>query len=182
MTDADKIHKAKKQGNKIFLVKPKLVDGDNSTPYGYETTKRLFDEWSKECEVQRVRADKFGHEYSVPQLESFLKWSEAKRMRSAPQTAGFITGIDTESKEEEDKRAKRQERFEADRKRELAKKRGREGEEEMEEEVRRKKSEKRAFGAFALNNLLQRQPNPSFRSAAAPPPFCFLSLNVRCSF
>ena len=65
-----------------------------------------------------------------------MKWSEAKRLRSNP-SQGFITGIDTESKEEDEKRKRRQERFERDAKRERNRKRGRDAdadEEEGEEE------------------------------------------------
>ncbi|GMH70819.1 hypothetical protein TrRE_jg4349, partial [Triparma retinervis] len=134
MRPTDEITPTREISRGVFIVKPK-VEGKAQT-FGYDVTKALMKEWGEECERQRKRAEKFGNEYTTPSLESFMKWSEAKRLRSNP-SQGFITGIDTESKEEDEKRKRRQERFERDAKRERNRKRGRDAdadEEEGEEE------------------------------------------------
>ena len=94
-----------------------------------EMNDALLEEWGVECQKIRKRAEKFGHEYKLPGVETFLKWSEAKRLRSNP-TPGFITGMDIHTDEEEKKKKDRAARFEADRKKHA--KRGRE-EGEMDE-------------------------------------------------
>ena len=158
MRSTDEISPTRDISRGVFIVKPK-VEGKAHT-FGYDVTKALMKEWGEECERQRKRAEKFGNDYTTPNLESFMKWSEAKRLRSNP-AQGFITGIDTESKEEDEKRKKRQERFERDAKRERNRKRGRdadadedegeEGEEMKDVEKKDKATEKQTKNREPLN-------------------------------
>ncbi|GMH62372.1 hypothetical protein TrLO_g6543 [Triparma laevis f. longispina] len=132
LSELDVIEDARDSDKGVYIVKSKVVEAGNSSIMK-DKSKELMVEWGKECERQKARAEKFGNEYKTPDLESFAKWSEAKMMKSNP-SKGFITGIDTESKEEEDKRKSRAERFERDRKREAARKRGRDPDDDEEEE------------------------------------------------
>ena len=138
MRESDTVAPTRDIARGVFIVKPKVVTAGST--YGDDVTKALMKEWGEECERQRKRSEKFGQEYTTPSLESFMKWSEAKRLRSNPQQ-GFITGIDTESTEEEEKRKRRQERFEGDAKRERARKRGRDPDDGMEDEEEEAKEE-----------------------------------------
>ncbi|GMH58771.1 hypothetical protein TrST_g5231 [Triparma strigata] len=133
LTELDVIEDVRANDKGVYIVKSKVVEAGGSSIMK-DKSKELMEEWGKECERQKKRAEKFGNEYETPDLESFAKWSEAKMMRSNP-SKGFITGIDTESKEEEDKRNARKERFERDRKREAARKRGRDPDDEEAEET-----------------------------------------------
>jgi len=68
-------------------------------------------EYHLECEKARKRALKFEIDYVQPQPKQFLKWTEAKRRRANPEP-GFITGIDTLSTDELERRKRRRQRFE----------------------------------------------------------------------
>ena len=72
--------------------------------------QKLWAEYVAECNKAKARALKFGTEYTQPSPDAFFKWSEARRLRSNPER-GFITGLDTFSKEEQLKAAKRKQRF-----------------------------------------------------------------------
>lgn len=178
LTEADTFAPARAESAPIFLVKPKVVEGA-AAPFGYEQTKALFEEWSAECERQRARAEKFGHDYAVPALETFLKWSEAKRMRTGPQASGFITGIDTTSAEEEAKKKARHERFERDRKRELAKKRGRDPDDEMADLEEEKEGEEgdaaAADGVLGIDRPLDDRINTRRPPEDLPPHMAYTS-------
>ncbi|CAM9116333.1 unnamed protein product [Chrysoparadoxa australica] len=64
--------------------------------------------FEEECQKQRARSIKFSLDYCPPAIRDFIPWSLAKRLSSHVQLLG---GIDTESKEERDRAAKRAERF-----------------------------------------------------------------------
>ena len=128
----------------VFSVKHKTVAGGEGG-YQADLDAVLLQEWSAEIERMRKRAEKFGSEFKIPGVESFLKWSEAKRLRANPQQ-GFITGIDTESAAEEEKKRLRNERFERDRKREANRKRGRNDDSDVEEEEKPVEKEAGAEG------------------------------------
>ncbi|KAL7532007.1 hypothetical protein ACHAWF_003985 [Thalassiosira exigua] len=74
------------------------------------TDAELLAEYERERAKAKARAAKFGIEYKEPGPDAFLKWSEARRLRANPER-GFVTGIDTFSKEERAKADARKERF-----------------------------------------------------------------------
>ena len=113
-----------------------MGEGD-AEQYG-PTDAELLAEYEKERAKARARAAKFGIEYKEPAPDAFMKWSEARRLRSNPER-GFITGIDTFSNEEKAKADARKERFARDerKRKEIYNPDDRDkgkGEEEMEEE------------------------------------------------
>lgn len=70
----------------------------------------LLRDYEEECRKAQARAKKFGISYTDPSPETFLKWSEARRLRANP-AQGFATGFDLTTEEEEEKRRARKERF-----------------------------------------------------------------------
>lgn len=73
-----------------------------------------MEEYEKECEKRKARADKFGTAYVEPKLEDYLPWTEVKRMRmqaEQPTSKGFATGIDIMDSEELAKQEARKARF-----------------------------------------------------------------------
>lgn len=75
-----------------------------------EETKRLMEEYQKECKKNRARATKFGIPYKEPSPQAFLQWSQARRLRANPEK-GFITGMDITTPEELAKQEARKARF-----------------------------------------------------------------------
>ena len=92
-------------------------DGNNNASGGASvpTDAQLLAEYERERSKARARAEKFGIEYKEPAPDAFLRWSEARRLRANPER-GFITGIDTFSREEKAKADARKERFAKDEK------------------------------------------------------------------
>lgn len=84
-----------------------------------EQDAELWAEYQKECDKAKKRAMKFGIEYKQPAPDAFFKWSEARRLRANPEK-GFITGMDIQSAEEQEKARKRKERFEEEEKKNKA--------------------------------------------------------------
>lgn len=72
--------------------------------------KKLMEEYKKECEIRKSRAEKFGTVYKAPKADAFIPWSKAKRLRENPEK-GFITGLDMMDPEEVAKREARKARF-----------------------------------------------------------------------
>ena len=70
----------------------------------------LMKEYAQEVSKARVRAAKFGIEFKEPAPDAFMRWSEAKRLRSNP-GSGFVTGIDITTEEERQKQQARRDRF-----------------------------------------------------------------------
>jgi hypothetical protein len=70
-----------------------------------------MEEYEKECQKRKARAEKFGTTYTEPKLEDFLPWTEVKRLRDQPSTKGFATGIDLMDSEELAKQETRKSRF-----------------------------------------------------------------------
>ncbi len=70
-----------------------------------------MEDYEKECEKRKARAEKFGTTYVAPKLEDFLPWTEVKRLRDQPSTQGFATGIDLLDSEELAKQQARKARF-----------------------------------------------------------------------
>lgn len=70
----------------------------------------LLRDYEEECRKAQARAKKFGISYTDPSPETFMKWSEARRLRANP-SQGFATGFDLTTAEEEEKRRARRERF-----------------------------------------------------------------------
>ena len=75
-----------------------------------EETKRLMEEYQKECQKNRARAAKFGIPYKEPSPQAFLQWSQARKLRANPEK-GFITGMDITTDEERAKQEARKARF-----------------------------------------------------------------------
>jgi len=74
----------------------------------------IMEEYEKECEKRKARAEKFGTTFVPPKLEDFLPWTEVKRLRDQPKQnaeAGFATGIDLMDSEELAKQEARKARF-----------------------------------------------------------------------
>lgn len=71
---------------------------------------KLMEEYRKECEIRKSRAEKFGTQYKQPARDEFIPWSKAKRLRENPEK-GFITGIDLMDSDEVAKREARKARF-----------------------------------------------------------------------
>jgi hypothetical protein len=77
-----------------------------------------MEDYKKECEKRKARAEKFGTQYVEPKLEDFLPWTEVKRIRDAEKKGdaampkGFATGIDLTDAEELAKQEARKARFE----------------------------------------------------------------------
>eukprot|EP00816_Leptocylindrus_hargravesii_P009449 CAMPEP_0196822454 /NCGR_PEP_ID=MMETSP1362-20130617/83559_1 /TAXON_ID=163516 /ORGANISM="Leptocylindrus danicus, Strain CCMP1856" /LENGTH=692 /DNA_ID=CAMNT_0042202017 /DNA_START=18 /DNA_END=2096 /DNA_ORIENTATION=+ len=70
----------------------------------------LMKEYAQEVSKARARAAKFGITFKEPAPNAFMRWSEAKRLRSNP-GSGFVTGIDITTEEERQKQQARRERF-----------------------------------------------------------------------
>lgn len=71
-----------------------------------------MEEYEKECQKRKARAEKFGTAYVEPKLEDFLPWTEVKRIRDQPKNVkGFATGIDLMDSEELVKQEARKARF-----------------------------------------------------------------------
>ena len=66
-----------------------------------ETDAKLWEEYQKHCNKPKTRAKKFVIEYKEPTPDTFLKWSEARRLRANP-NKGSITGMDITSTEEKE--------------------------------------------------------------------------------
>jgi hypothetical protein len=72
--------------------------------------KQLMEDYKKECELRKARAEKFGTVYTEPAADAFVPWSKAKRLRENPEK-GFATGLDMMDPEEVAKREARKARF-----------------------------------------------------------------------
>ena len=81
------------------------------------TSWETMEEYNKECDKRKARAEKFGTEYVAPKLEDFLPWTDVKRIRDAEKMGdattpkGFATGIDLTDAKEIDKQEARKARF-----------------------------------------------------------------------
>ena len=75
-----------------------------------EETKTLFQEYQEECRKNKARAQKFGVPYVEPAPDSFMAWSQARRLRANPK-AGFATGLDLQDPAEKAKQEARRKRF-----------------------------------------------------------------------
>jgi hypothetical protein len=83
---------------------PVVVVDDN------EDIKKMMEDYTKECQLRKARAEKFGIAYKEPEPDAFLPWSKAKRLRENPEK-GFVTGLDVMDPEEVAKREARKARF-----------------------------------------------------------------------
>ena len=72
--------------------------------------RKLLEDYKKECNLRRSRAEKFGTAYKEPAPEAFLPWTQAKRLRENPEK-GFVTGFDLQDPEELAKQEARKARF-----------------------------------------------------------------------
>ena len=85
-----------------------------------------MEDYKKECDKRKARAEKFGTDYVAPKLEDFLPWTDVKRIREAEKKLGlggddtaastttpkgFATGIDLTDAKEIDKQEARKARF-----------------------------------------------------------------------
>jgi len=80
------------------------------------TSWETMEQYNKECEKRKARAEKFGTEYVAPKLEEFLPWTEVKRIRDSEKTGGetskgFVSGIDVTDVDEIAKQEARKARF-----------------------------------------------------------------------
>eukprot|EP00934_Nitzschia_sp_Nitz4_P000253 Nitzschia sp. Nitz4//scaffold43_size134323//72769//74284//NITZ4_003304-RA/size134323-processed-gene-0.53-mRNA-1//-1//CDS//3329551963//253//frame0 len=80
--------------------------------YPYSYLLPVMEDYEKECQKRKARAEKFGTTYVPPKLEDFLPWTEVKRIKDqADSNPGFASGIDMMDSEEVAKREARQARF-----------------------------------------------------------------------
>lgn len=94
------------------------LDVSSALKQEHNQDEHLLKIYQAECAKARARAVKFNSptdSTEIPNPESFMKWSDARRLRANPE-AGFITGIDVTSEEEKRKRLERKKRFEKDEK------------------------------------------------------------------